>query len=83
MNVLDQEIDEGPDTCGKMFVTGINGVNEFGIFRIIGFQYGHQRSGIDIRLHMELTDTSEAKIGEAKAASGRSVIGFEVAEDGS
>ena len=83
MNVLDQEIDEGPDTCGKMFVTGIHGVNEFDIFRIIGFQYSHQRSGIDIRLYMELTHTSEAKAGEAKAASCRSVVGFEVAKDGS
>ena len=67
MNVLDQEIDEGPDTCGKMFVTGIHGVNEFDIFRIIGFQYSHQRSGIDIRLYMELTHTSEAKAGEVRA----------------
>ena len=82
-DVLDQEIDEGADAGRKMFVTGIDGVDEFDILGVIGFQHGHQCSRVDIRLHMELTDAGEAKTGEAKAARGRPIIGFEIAEDGS
>ena len=81
MDVLDQEIDEGPDAGREMFVAGIDGVDELHIVRIIGLQHGHKGSGIDIRLHMELTDTGEAETGQAKAAGGRPIVCFEVAED--